>query len=388
MENVVQVMMDLLAQEVCDRAFDRGQCVLTDKDLTELYRLSKTHDLAHLVGDALIRNGLIADGEIKEKFENQAILAVYRYQKINYELNRLREILNKAQIPFIPLKGSVIRQYYPEPWMRTSCDIDILVREEQVDRAAQVIADRLQYTCGKKNYHDISLMSESGVHLELHYSIMENQENVDMILKTCWSHAISVGRNGDECYEYQFDDAFFLFHQYAHASYHFLHGGCGIRPFADIYLLEKKLSPDRTALDKMLEKAGIRKFANEMSGLADVWFGNGQSDGVMRQMEQYILTGGVYGNRENAMAVSQQSEKGRLGYIVRHIWLPFDALCTLYPNLRWRKYLLPFYEIKRWLRIFNPNSRRRKKEDLQAIGNLSAERKDSVNKMLKELDLL
>ena len=48
------------------------------------------------------------------------MIAIYRYEKINYELNRLRSALNEAQIPFIPLKGSVLRQYYPEPWMRTS----------------------------------------------------------------------------------------------------------------------------------------------------------------------------------------------------------------------------------------------------------------------------
>ena len=85
-----------------------------------LYKLSKAHDLAHLVGDALIKNDLIGNDEIKEKYQKQVMIAIYRYEKINYELNRLRSALNEAQIPFIPLKGSVLRQYYPEPWMRTS----------------------------------------------------------------------------------------------------------------------------------------------------------------------------------------------------------------------------------------------------------------------------
>ena len=85
-----------------------------------LYKLSKAHDLAHLVGDALIKNDLIGNDEIKEKYQKQVMIAIYRYEKINYELNRLRSALNEARIPFIPLKGSVLRQYYPEPWMRTS----------------------------------------------------------------------------------------------------------------------------------------------------------------------------------------------------------------------------------------------------------------------------
>ena len=111
MENLIRTMMDLIASEVCDKPLDQSQYSFTDEELVKLYKLSKSHDLAHLVGDALIINNLIGDGEIKAKFQNQMMLAVYRYEKINYELGRLRETLNEAKIPFIPLKGSVLRRY-------------------------------------------------------------------------------------------------------------------------------------------------------------------------------------------------------------------------------------------------------------------------------------
>ena len=137
MDNHIRVMMDLIAYEVCGKSIDKSQYSLTDEELVKLYKLSKSHDLAHLVGDALIKNNLIGDGEVKAKFQKQMVLAVYRYEKINYELGRLRKVLNEAKIPFIPLKGSVLRKYYLEPWMRTSCDIDVLVHEEAVDQAAQ-----------------------------------------------------------------------------------------------------------------------------------------------------------------------------------------------------------------------------------------------------------
>ena len=117
MEKIIRTMMDLIAYEVCDRTVDKSQYELTDEELAKLYKLSKSHDLAHLVGDALIKNDLIEDGEIKAKFQKQMMLAVYRYEKINYELGRLRKVLNEAKIPFIPLKGSVLRKYYPEPGM-------------------------------------------------------------------------------------------------------------------------------------------------------------------------------------------------------------------------------------------------------------------------------
>ena len=62
MENLIRTMMDLIAYEVCGKSIDKSQYTLTDEDLAKLYKLSKSHDLAHLVGDALIKNGLIGDG--------------------------------------------------------------------------------------------------------------------------------------------------------------------------------------------------------------------------------------------------------------------------------------------------------------------------------------
>ena len=383
MKELIRAMMELIASEVCGKNIDKSQYTLTDEELVKLYKLAKSHDLAHLVGDALIKNNLIGDGEIKAKFQNQMMLAVYRYEKINYELGRLRKVLNEAELPFIPLKGSVLRRYYPEPWMRTSCDIDVLVHEEEVDDAAKIIVDKLGYTYGKKQYHDISLMSDGGVHLELHHSIKENKANIDALLSDCWDYAAPSGD-----YEYCFTNEFFYFHQIAHASYHFLHGGCGVRPFLDIYLLEEKLDFEHDVLDEMLVKTGIKKFCDEANSLSEVWFGDGEHTDVTRRMEDYLLRGGVYGSTANSMAIGQQKEKGRLGYIINRIWLPYELLCITYPKLKGRKYLQLFYEMKRWLRVFNPEARKHKKRELDAIKNLNAKHKSDVNCMLNEIGLM
>ena len=383
MEKIIRAMMDLITSEVCGKNLDKSLYILSDEELEKLYKLAKFHDLAHLVGNALIKNGLIEESKIKAKFQKQITLAVYRYENINYELGRLRKVLNEAKIPFIPLKGSVLRRYYPEPWMRTSCDIDVLVNAEQVDDIAQIIVGRLGYAYEKKNYHDVSLKSDGGVHLELHHSIKENEPNIDLLLSECWDYATAL-----EGYEYEFANEFFFFHQFAHMSYHFLQGGCGVRPFLDIYLLGKKLDFERDKLDEMLVKTGIKKFCDAAKSLSEVWFGNGEHTEVTRRMEQFVISGGVYGTAKNSMAICQQKEKGRLGYIINRIWVPYELLCITYPRLKGRKHLQFFYEIKRWLRIFNPEARKRKKRDLDIIKGLEAEHKNAVNQMLSELGLI
>lgn len=152
-------MMNLIACEVCGKELDAQIFSLSDQELARLYQLSKTHDLAHLTGDALIKNGVIQNAEIKTKLEKQRMLAVYRYEKFSYGLTKLCGALEQAEIPFIPLKGSVLRQYYPEPWMRTSCDIDVLVHEEDLQRVVSYLSDNLGYRRESAKLHDISMFT-------------------------------------------------------------------------------------------------------------------------------------------------------------------------------------------------------------------------------------
>lgn len=135
--DIIPEKVDMIACEVCGKEIDRTQYELSREELEKLYELSKSHDLAHIVGNSLIKNGLVSDPELKAGFKKQIMTAVYRYEKLQYELTRLKDVLNEAKIPFIPLKGSVIRKFYPEPWLRTSCDIDVLVKEKDIERASE-----------------------------------------------------------------------------------------------------------------------------------------------------------------------------------------------------------------------------------------------------------
>lgn len=98
----------------------------------------------------------------------------------NDALQKIEAALNEKQIPYIPLKGSVLRHLYPAPEMRTSCDIDVLVHEEDLEAAVAAIENATDFTMRKRNYHDISMVNQS-VHLELHFNIKENMENIDKL---------------------------------------------------------------------------------------------------------------------------------------------------------------------------------------------------------------
>ena len=386
MEKTIRAMMDLIAYEVCDKAVDKSQYELTDEELVKLYKLSKSHDLAHLVGDALIKNDLIGDGEVKAKFQKQMMLAVYRYEKINYELGRLRKVLNEAEIPFIPLKGSVIRQYYPKPWMRTSCDIDVLVHESDLERAVSALTSAAGYKADSKSSHDVGMFSDSGFHLELHYSLIEDKivGSAADILRSAWENASPVSDTS----EYVFGDDLFFFYHTAHMAKHFVNGGCGIRSFIDIWVLNHRVSFSRKKRDALLAKGGLLTFAKQAEVLSEAWFGNGEHTDITRRMQDYLLKGGVYGTTKNRVSVQQIRKGGKIRYAFSRIWLPYDVLKFHYPSLERKRWLLPVFEVRRWFKLIFCGGFRRSVNELKLNSSTTSEVQTETKEMLHQLRIL
>jgi len=216
MKNQVnRILFALLREEICGIAPEAEvPAEINAEMLRELYVYAKHHDLAHLVADALAKHQLLPpEDEMTSKFEKQHMMAIFRYQRLNYQLEAVSAALEEAKIPFLPLKGSVIRTLYPEPWMRTSSDIDVLVRESDVERAREVIEAELLYRTDTRNAHEIGMFSESGVHLELHRTLIEADEfaEFEKVLSDVWSYT-----EKEDGYEYSLllsDDMFYYYHK-------------------------------------------------------------------------------------------------------------------------------------------------------------------------------
>ena len=106
MNKVCLATMNLISAEICGRDLDADLIKsLNDEELKALYALSKKHDVGHIVGDALIKSGLLKNGEVKAAFEKQILTAVYRYEGINAEIEEIKRVLEECSAPFILLNG-------------------------------------------------------------------------------------------------------------------------------------------------------------------------------------------------------------------------------------------------------------------------------------------
>ncbi len=117
-------------------------------------------------------------------------------------------------------------------------------------------------------------------------------------------------------------------------------------------MLHNKFQIYKEKRDELLLKGGLLKFAEEAETLSEVWYGGGEHDEVAQAMEKFVLSGGVYGNSVNHAAVKQVEKKGKVRHIMSRIWMPYESLVFRYPNLKGKRILQPFYEIKRWFSLF------------------------------------
>lgn len=383
-----EILFALLRSELCGAEADcEAFCDVSDVSLGELYHLAKAHDLAHLVASALEKRGSLGVDDISMKLRKQMMLAVHRYSGINYDFQRVCEALEQAKIPFLPLKGAIIRAYYPEPWMRTSCDIDILIHKEDTERAINALTVIGFAKQPDTTMHDHQLISQGGVHLELHYSLRQetSMRQADSVLDAVWQACLLEEPWG---YRYKMTNEMFLFYHIVHMANHFVYGGCGVRPFLDLWLLEKKMEFDREELGRLLKQTSLESFYESALALSSVWMDETPHNEITSQMEQFILTGGVYGTVSNSAVVKSAKGQGKLRTFMKLVFLSRENLQVIYPRLKKHPILFPFYQVMRWFKIFDPKKRKRVATVTAAHNSVSKEQSDRVRSLLGDLDLL
>lgn len=376
-ENISKLFFSLIKSELVNEKIEYTQ--LTDEEIKELFILSKKHDVVNLIADALIRNNLIeTSSPYYAKFRYELKYSVGFVANLEYEIEHIRSVFKKNHISYILLKGSVLRNYYPEPWMRTSCDIDVLVRDEQLDEAVNALTQTGYKVDGNKHYHDINLYAPGGMHLELHHNIKEREEKMDRVLDKVWQYSVKVND-----FEYAESPEFFRFHHIAHMAYHFIHGGCGIRSFIDLWIFENKIETDDKIYRDLLKQANLEKFEKYAFKLMHYWLDNGGADEQILNMEHYILTGSTYGSTEKSVIIGNYKAGSKFKYFLNRIFMPLEDLATIYPKLYKHKWLLPFYQISRWTKIF------KKRKSVKQEINLTVNSKEDYSiDMMKNLDLI
>ncbi len=357
-------------------------------DLSELYKLSKKQDMAHIIAFGLKKNKLIDVNSVlwKKYYNKQYSLSQFRVMNLEYECERVCDTFEEEKIAYVPLKGAVIRALYPEPWMRVSCDIDILVHKDQLSFVEEVLSQKLGYSKTRdgviKEHHHDNFSTPNGFTIELHFSLSEKDTLAKSFLDKVWENT-KLADNYK--YRYIMNDEMLYFYHIYHAAHHFKGGGCGVKSVLDTWLILNSIKGVSQDCIDMLEAAQLTGFSNAIETIAKKWFSNIPSE-KYSDVEDYILNGGVQGGG-NSVAARQSSIKGgRMKYYIQRAFPTYEFMRREYPQLKRFPILLPYYWSKRIFAALGSKKSKRTKAEIKTAW-LEKEKSKKIKAMFDELGL-
>lgn len=359
---------------------------LDEESLRQVFLLSSRHDLGHMAGAALDKTEGTEKFAVIREFRRLQHLALYRCEYIAYELERTCAALNAEKIPHMLLKGAHIRRYYPSPEMRTSSDIDLLVKPEDLARTVHVLTEQVGYTYVREGSHDVLLHTANGMHFELHFVLTDAEQYRGKrdIADVAWESAVLLEGSG---YSYTMSPEMLFFHHIAHMAKHFVEGGCGVRFFMDLWILKNRAPAcDGETLRHLLSESGLTAFSDAVCALSEVWFSGAAPTALTDRIAEFVLSGGVYGSTQNRTLV-KRANTNRFSYLLSRLSLPYDTMKYQYPVLQKHAWLLPFCEIHRWFRLLSRPTARRIKNEIEFNNAVTAQSQAETRALLDHLGL-
>lgn len=262
--------------------------------------------------------------------------------------------LGQAGIPFVQLKGLVLRDLYPQPTMRQLSDLDLLIRPEQAQAAAALLAEegyRLEEDAERTPYHR-GYLRPPYLQVELHTDLLDPQAAYYPAVCAPWEHLAPSGDRLDELYTYLYC--------VIHAAKHYYYKGTGIRTVLDLYLLRTHCPPDEGQVQAALRAIRLEKFHQDLAALGQAWFASDQPlPAALEPMARVIWAAGTHGSPyAHAVGAAGPRQGSTAGFVLRRAFPDFATMQATYPVLARYPVLLPWFWGHRLVRrlVTNPGA--------------------------------
>ena len=369
-----------------------------EENRKELFQMSAKHSTDALIGMTLKQAGVV----LPKYWEESMVKAVRKVLLFDAERKKLCAWMESEHIWYLPLKGIVLKEYYPSIGMRQMSDNDILFDADAWERVEKhMLSEGYETESVGRRHHDVYHKAPV-YNFEMHRSLYSNRDNErwveyysdikDRLLSdqsevvcdavhgasenTTANQTESVDGGNSSCGYHMSDEDFYIYIT-SHAYKHYSKSGTGIRTLLDFYayLKAKEESLDFDYIQTECRKLGIRDFEKRSRRLCWKVFSSQQIyDRVSleqslsadeMEMLKYYLSSGVYGTFERMVESRIEKQKktygsGKLSKLTYywHRVFPGMDLYEKYPLLVKHRFLIPAYWFYRIVRLLFSKKRR------------------------------
>ncbi|MGN0612577.1 MAG: nucleotidyltransferase family protein [Porcipelethomonas sp.] len=345
-------------------------------DLKELFSMCQFHSLTALVCSSLESAGV----EIPGYWVEAKAKAIRKVLLLDAERERILNFMEENGIWYMPLKGVILKELYPEIGMRQMSDNDILYDKKYLHDVDKYMKDMGYTSDGRTGkychdeYHKPPLFN-----FELHTSLFGEFYGEKFFAYYSEIENKFV-RDKKGQYAYKFTDEDFYIYVTAHEYKHYSGGGTGLRSLTDRYVyINKKENLDWNYIESELSKMDISDYERKARALSIKVFSSPflpELSQEEKEMLEFYLFSGTYGTTHNLVKSKMEKlgkESGsssRLKYVISRVFPPMEFYRLYYPFFYKHKILLPAGWVYRVLKGVTSKRKR-------AIGELNALKKNN-----------
>lgn len=324
-------------------------------DWEEIYRLADINNVTGIIANEIkqMPNDFRPQGNIKSYFNQNLGKTIQRYEVNKKAQDKIKSFMCENDIDFAFVKGSSVREFYPVPELRTSGDIDIIVRKENFDSVLKIFK-RSDCEILQAN-PNVIVLNVYGVEVEIH-------KDADVLGNYYNGRIFDISsKNGNE---YLLDNYDRLLYVILHLAKHLKDRGAGIRMLMDMDVCIRSIDNfDEQRLINMCTDAGIEKCSKMLLSLLKFWFDTPVSkhydlnDDLVDLLANAFLYGGVFGFGNNNLGshyVAQASNtntvstKDKIRAFFRWLFPPVSSAKNMYFYSSKHKILIPLAYLQRF----------------------------------------
>lgn len=334
-----------------------------------IYKLSVRNAVQGILYLAVQDDKVKLSTETTEKLRKSYMATLAREASQQEEIEYIRNAFTNENIEFMFLKGTHLKVLYPVPEMRFMVDMDVLVKEKDMNKGGRIILSQ-GFTQEMNNGKDIVLIKKPFLTIELHKMLFVEDYFMHDYFCGVWERVERVS----SC-EYKMPINDLYVYTLAHLAEHYLEAGSCFRPLMDLYLMERNYPElDFNYIDEQFEMLGIDKFAKKIRKLYKCAFDGAEYDDDLITMENYIVFGAPVKNADEVAKVAR-TNKSKSQRMIEVAFPNLKHMKLKYPILEKAPFLLPFFWIVRFFEYAFAKNKKisKKQEKITSIDQESAD---------------
>lgn len=321
-----------------------------DIDEEKLYQIAKANNISNFLENW--SNQYAKSEKVKQEIAKDYTAQIVKDTNQNIEIEKILNMLENNHIKTLVVKGVLMKDIYPQNYMRQMCDIDILVDKNDFKKATKIMEHM-----GFKKFYDhekhLIFTKPPFIIVEMHRKLVLEKDVIGYnYFNDIWPLCIKY-KDYQNIYQLDINNAYIFC--ILHLLIHFKFTGIKVKDILDVYLYNEtyKDTLNYNLIDKIFTDLEIQDFAQNMKNISYKWFSTNIVDDF-DEVENFILKGSSLNNRVN---YSIGKSNGKFSFFINLLFPKKEVMQEKFPVLKNFPLLLPIMWITRIVRdIFSEST--------------------------------